>query len=204
MTDSVTSAAPNFLREALASYAPFSNQQKQNAQKRALTWLQLHINTDLTDKTILEQFAQKWRAGPNQSSSANRPPLRLENLPGSYKGEKSINRHQETALNFMQQIVPLQMQEEFNQRWNAKTKLAVSSPSGAIFKLDQRDIALLQQEDADGEGHTWYLVPDKSVYYLISSASQGEDYQVVLSEEISPQNRNIWFVSQEQVKISNV
>jgi hypothetical protein len=204
MADSRSTSTSSFLRDALTSYAPFSNQQKQQAQKRALKWLQQHVDHDLEDKTILKQFGQKWRAGSARSSSAEELALHLENLPGSYKGQKSVSGHQEDALNFMQDVVPLGMQEDFNQRWNAKAKLVVSNPSGATFKVDQREIALLQQEDADGEGHTWYQVEAESLYYLLSSEPQGDDYQVVLSEEISPQNRNVWFVSQEQVKISNV
>lgn len=198
------SSVPSFLRDALVSYTGFSNQQKQDVQKRALKWLQVHINTDLTDKTILEQFTQKWRFGASQSASTDQSPLLLENLPGSYKGNQSINGHQEEALVFLQNIVPVEMQADFQQRWNAKSKLEVSSADGASFKVDDREIALLQQEHQDGDGTTWYLVEHKQVYYLLSSELQGNNYQVVLAEEISPQNRSTWFVAQDQVKISNV
>lgn len=198
------SSVPSFLRDAFVSYAPFSNLQKQDVQKRALKWLQLHINTELEDKTIIEQFTQKWRVGTGQSSSSDQSPLHLENLPGSYKGTKSISGHQEDALVFLQEVVPLQMQEDFKQRWNAKTKLEVSNAAGAFFKIDEQATTLLQQEDPDGNGTTWYQVEHKKIYYLLSSEPKGDDYLVVLGEEISPQNRNTWFVAQEHVKISNV
>jgi hypothetical protein len=114
------SSVPSFLRDAFTSYSSFSNLQKQDVQKRALKWLQLHITTELTDKTILDQFTQQWRTGTSQSPGPDQSPLYLENLPGSYKGDKSINGHQENALVFLQEVVPSQMQEDFKQRWNAK------------------------------------------------------------------------------------
>ncbi|MEO0532578.1 MAG: hypothetical protein AAF215_01760 [Cyanobacteria bacterium P01_A01_bin.123] len=202
MTNS-TSSAPNFLRDMIKDPATFNNPQKQDVQKRALKWLQLQIDNELTDKTIIEQFAQKWRVGKNQSPGTDQSSLSMENLPGSYKGTKSISGHQEDALDFLQEVIPLPMQEGFKQRWNAKIKLEVSNASGASFKIDEQEMTLLQEDDPDGNGTTWYQVENKKVYYLLSSEPKGDDYLVVLGEEISPQNRNTWFVAQEDVKISN-
>lgn len=196
------SSVPSFLRDAFESHATFSSLQKQDVQKRALKWLQLHINTDLEDKTIIEQFTQKWRVGADRSPILDQSPLYLDVIPGSYK--KSINGHQEDALVFLQEAVPLQMQADFQQRWNAKTKVEISNSSGASFKIDQREMALLQQEDPDGNGTAWYHVEHQQVYYLLSSEPNGDDFLVVLSEEISPQQGNTWFVAQEHVKISTV
>jgi hypothetical protein len=128
------SSVPSFLRDAISSYAQFSAPQKQAVQQGALQWLQRHINTELADKTILDQFAQKWRLGKNQPSSPDQSPLCLDRLPGSYKGNQSISGHQEEALVYLQDVVPLQMQEDFKQRWNAKIKLEVTNASGATFK----------------------------------------------------------------------
>ena len=203
MTDSV-SLAPSFLRDAFESHASFSSQQQQTIQKQALQWLQRHISNDLEDKTILEKFAQKWRLGAQASASTGQSPLYLENLPRSYKGEKSINPHQEEALAFIQAAVPLQLQEDFKQRWAAKTKLVVSNEAGAAFKVDDREIALLQAADPDGTGTGWYLVEDKTTYYVLSSEAKGDAYLVELSEEISPANLSTWFVSQADVQPSKV
>lgn len=196
------SSVPSFLRDAFESHATYSSPQKQEVQKRALKWLQLHINTDLEDKTIIEQFTQKWRVGFNKVPTSDGSPLYLEVIPSSYK--KSVNGHQEDALVFMQEVVPLQMQEDFQQRWNAKTKLEISNSSGAPFKIDEREMALLQQEDPDGNGTAWYHVEHQKVYYLLSSEQKGDDFLVVMCEELSPQNRNTWFVLGENVKISTV
>lgn len=195
-------AAPSFLRDAFKSYATFSNLQKQDVQRRALRWLQLHIINDLDDKTIFDQFTRQWRSGKSQAPGTD--PLSLENLSGSYKGSNSVNGQQEEALVFLQEAVPLQMQDDFIQRWNAKLKLEVSNSAGASFKIDGREISLLQQDDPDGNGTNWYQVENKTVYYLLSCEAKGGDYQVVLTEEISPQDQNTWFVSQEQVKTSSV
>jgi hypothetical protein len=195
------SSAPSFLRDAFKSHAPYSNQQKQDVQKRALKWLQLHINAELADKTIMEQFTQKWRVG-EKAAPSDQSPLYLEVIPGSYK--KSVDGHQEDALVFLQEVVPLQMQEDFQQRWNAKTKLEVSHSSGTSFKVDERDVAVLQQEDPDGTGMAWFHVERQQVYYLLSSEPQGDNVLVVLSEEISPENRSAWFVDQSHVRISAV
>lgn len=201
MTDSA-SATSSFLKDAFLSYALYSAPQKQDVQKTALKWLQLHINNDLADKTILQQFAQKWRKGSTQPLSAD--PLYLESLPSSYKGEKSVSGHQEEALTFLQEVVPLQMQEDFKQRWNLNAKLRVSNSTGATLKIDQREMTLLQQNDASGDGTAWYQIADKSVHYLLSYEEKGDDYLVELAEEISPQKQNTWFVAKEHVKISNV
>ncbi|MEM8810613.1 MAG: hypothetical protein AAGF01_31780 [Cyanobacteria bacterium P01_G01_bin.38] len=196
------SSTPSFLKDAFVAYAQYSASQKQDVQKAALKWLQLHINNDLADKTILEQFAQKWRKGSNQPLSA--APLYLESLPRSYKGKKSVSGHQEEALSFLQEVVPLQMQEDFKQRWNLKAKLQVSSSDGATFKVDQQEMTLLKQNDADGDGTAWYQIADNSLYYLLSYEEKGDDYLVELGEEISPQNQNTWFVAKEHVKISSI
>ncbi|MEO1095235.1 MAG: hypothetical protein AAFX01_10095 [Cyanobacteria bacterium J06638_28] len=201
MTSSATSIS-SFLKDAFVAYAPYSTAQKQDMQKAALKWLQLHISNELEDKTILEQFAQKWRKDSTQSLSA--APLYLETLPGSYKGKKSVSGHQEEALNFLQATVPLQMQEDFKERWNLKSKLQVSNSAGATFKVDQREITLLQQDNTEGDGTAWCHVEDQSVYYLLSYEEQGDDYRVELGEEIGSQNQNTWFVSKEHVKISNI
>lgn len=201
MTSSVSSTS-SFLKDAFATYALYSAPHRQNVHKAALRWLQLHINTDLEDKTILQQFAKKWRKDASQPLSAD--PIYFESLPSSYKGEKSVSGHQEEALTFLQEVVPLQMQEGFKQRWELKSKLQVSNPSGTAFKVEQQEIATLQQNDADGDGTAWYQVEDKSLYYLLSYEETGDDYRIELSEEISPQNRNTWFVAKEHVKVSNV
>ncbi len=196
------SSTSSFLKDAFMAYASYSASQKQEVQQAALKWLQLHINNDLEDKTILEQFAQKWRKGSNQPLTAD--PIYLERLPGSYKGNKSVDSHQEEALTFLQEVVPLQLQEDFKQRWNLKSKLQVSNSTGATFRIDQREMTLLQQDDPNGDGIAWYQLADKSVCYLLSHEERGDDYWVELSEEISPQNQNTWFVAKEHVKISGV
>ncbi len=196
------SQASNFLKDAFASYAQYSAAQKQEMQKAALKWLQQHINNDLEDKTILEQFSKKWRYSSKQPLSDD--PIDFTRLPSSYKGEKSVSGHQEEALAFLQAAVPQKMQDDFQQRWELQAKLEVSNSTGATFKIDQRDMALLQQADSDGDGTAWYQVEDKSLYYLLSYAEKGDDYWVELSEEISSKNQNTWFVAQEQVKISSI
>jgi len=198
-----STSTTSFLKEAFISFAPFSNLQKQDVQKQALKWLKSHIETDLADKTIIPEFSQKWRGG-SQSSNADDSPLNLENLPGSYKGSKTVTTHQEDALAFIQEKVTPELQEEFKKRWDAKTKIEVSNSKGAIFKIDERETAVLQAEDSEGNGTAWYQVKNKQIYYLLSSEAKGDYYYVVLCAEISPQNRNAWFVAQNDVKISNV
>ncbi|MCU0551963.1 MAG: hypothetical protein MUC48_21715 [Leptolyngbya sp. Prado105] len=196
------SSVPSFLRDAFESHATYSNLQKQDVQKRALKWLQIHINTELADKTIMEQFTHRWRVGASKPTISDQSPLYLEVIPGSYR--KSGDGHQEDALGFLQEVVPLQMQEQFQLRWNAKTKLEISSSSGASFKVDDRAMELLQQEDPDGSGTAWYHAEHRQVYYLLSSEPKGDDLLVVLTEEISPENRHTWFVAQSDVKVSTV
>lgn len=193
----------SFLKDAFTSFATFSNLQKQDVQKQALKWLQLHIETDIEDKTVIPQFNQMWRGGI-QSSNADSSPLYLENLPGSYKGSKTLSNHQEDALAFIQEKVPQELQDEFKKRWDAKTKIEVSNTNGALFKIDEREITVLQAEDPEGNGTAWFKVEKKQTYYLLSSEEKGNDYYVVLCVEISPQNRNAWYVTQSDVKISNV
>jgi hypothetical protein len=189
------SSTSNFLKDAFVSYAQYTNAQKQDAQKAALKWLQSHINNDLADKTILDQFAQKWRKDSDQPLSVD--PLYLENLPHSYKGKKSLNSHQEEALTFLQDIVPLKMQEDFKQRWDLKAKLQISNSDGATFKPDQQNAV------TSGDPITCQI-EDKTVYYLLSYEEKGDDYLVELGEEISPQNQNTWLVAKEHVKISSI
>jgi hypothetical protein len=197
-------ASPSFLRDAFVSFATYSNPQKQDVHKRALKWLQRHIEADLEDKTIMEQFTQKWRTGTNQPLSPDKSPLYLEKLPGSYKGSSSINAHQEDALVFLHSKVPQELQDDFKKHWDVKIKLEVSNSSGTQFKVDERETTVLQQQDPNGDGTTWYQVNNKQIYYLLSSEPKGDHYIVVLSEEIGPQNRNTWFVCQEHVKVSKM
>lgn len=197
-------AVPSFLRDAFESYAQFTADQKQDAQKRALKWLQSHIQSDLSDKTILEQFAQMWRSGNDAPSESDQSPLHLENLPRSYKGNKSINAHQEEALAFLQEKIPETLQQDFQERWEVKTKLKVSSASGTPFKIDERDAKVLQQTDPNGEGKTWYQANKGDIYYLLSSEEKDTHYLIVTTEEIGSKNCNTWLVSKEDVNISNV
>jgi hypothetical protein len=199
-----TASAPSFLRDAFKSYSTFSNPQRQDIHKRALKWLQRHIEDELADKTIIEQFTQKWRTGKNPPPIPDNSPLYLENLPGSYKDSKSIDTHQDDALIFLQNNVPQELQDEFKKRWDVKSKLEVSNSSGTPFKIDEREKEILQQEDPDGNGKNWYQVGNKTIYYLLSCEEKEEHYLVVLSEEISQENRNTWFVNKEQVKISGL
>ncbi len=201
---STAASTPSFLRDALMSYASFSSSQKQDVQKHALKWLQSRIEAEIADKTIIDQFTQKWRVGTKEPLNANEPPLHLESLPGSYKGNNSINAHQEDALLFIHEKVSPQLQEEFGKHWNAKTKLEVSNSSGTPFKIDEREKNVLQQQDPDGNGTAWYQVEKRQIYYLISSELKDDHYLVVLSEGISPQNRTTWFVAQADINISNI
>jgi hypothetical protein len=196
-----SASVPSFLREAFVGYSSYNNPQKQEVHKKALQWLQIQIENDLEDKTILEQFALKWRAGSNADIAAK---LSLEFLPSSYKGNKSMDGHQEEALVFMQSAIPPSLQEEFQKHWEIKNKLEVVNATGTPFKIDNREISALQAEDAEGTGITWYQVPKKQVYFLLSSELQDEQYLVVLSEKISPQNRDTWYVAKADIKISGV
>ncbi|ACK68851.1 hypothetical protein PCC7424_0384 [Gloeothece citriformis PCC 7424] len=198
--DSVSS----FLRDAFTSHAQYTASQKQDAQKRALKWLQSHIESELSEQKIFEQFTQKWRNGNSQAPMTDNSPLSLENLPGSYKGSKTTNKHQDEALIFLQEQVPSQMQADFQTRWDAKVCLKVSNKEGTPFKVEQQEQAILQKQDPDGNGTAWYPVKYEETYYLLSYEEQGDYYLVELTEDISPQNRNVWFVSQEDVKIANI
>jgi hypothetical protein len=195
-----SASAPSFLREALTSYVNYNNPQKQEVQKKALRWLQAKIVADLEDKTILEKFAQQWRSGSTESGST----LALDLLPPSYKGDKSLNGHQEDALVFIHEQIPPSLQEEFQKHWELKTKIEVSNAAGTAFKVDDRAIDVLKAEDPEGNGSGWFGVAKKQVYYLLSSELQGEQYLVVLDEEISPLPRDTWYVASADVKISNV
>jgi hypothetical protein len=196
--------APSFLRDAFQSYAQFTVDQKQDAQKRALKWLQIHIQSDLSDQTILDQFAQKWRTGKLSPSNANDSPLHLENLPRSYKGTDSINAHQEEAFSFLEEHIPTALQDEFKARWEVKKRLKVSGASGTPLKIDETELETLQKNDPDGEGKTWYQVNKGDIYYVLSSEEKGENYLVVMTEEIGSENRNTWYVSKKDVDISNL
>jgi hypothetical protein len=197
-------SVPSFLRDAFDDYAQYTAPQKQNAQQRALKWLQLHIQSDLSDQTILAQFAQKWRTGNKVNLDAEKSPLHLENLPGSYKGKQSINSHQEEALLFLHEQVPVEMQDGFKTRWDVKTKIKISNAAGTPLKLDESQAETLQQNDPNGEGKTWYQVNTGDIYYLLSSEEKGEHYLIVTTEDIGSENRNTWFVAKEDVDISNI
>ncbi|WP_009546102.1 hypothetical protein [Crocosphaera subtropica] len=197
-------SAPSFLRDAFESYAQYTADQKQDAQQRALQWLQTHIESDLSDKTILTQFAQKWRTGNNTPSEADQSPLNWANLPRSYKGNKSINSHQEEALKFLEETIPQELQDDFKARWEVKTKLKVSNTSGTPLKVDETDLKALQENDPNGEGKNWYQVNKGDVYYLLSSEEKDDHYRIVTTEEIGSDNRNTWYVSKEDVSISGV
>lgn len=196
-----SASVPSFLREAFVAYSSYNNPQKQEVHKKALQWLQTQIENDLEDKTILEQFALKWRAGSNTDSPDK---ISLEFLPSSYKGEKTLDNHQEEALIFMQSAIPQSLQEEFLKHWEIKSKLEVANAAGSAFKIDNREISVLQAEDAEGTGITWFQVAKKQVYFLLSSELQDDQYLVVLSEKISPQNCDTWYVAKEDIKISGV
>lgn len=199
-----TDSVPSFLRDAFTSHAPYTASQKQDAQKRALKWLQSHIESELSEQKIFEQFTKKWRSGTAQPPMSDNSPLYLENLTGSYKGSKSINKHQEEALIFLQEQVPTQMQDDFKTRWDAKQCLKVSNKEGTPFKVEQQEQTILQKQDPDGNGTSWYQVKYEETYYILTYKKEGDYYLVELTEDISPQNRNIWFVSQEDVNISNI
>ncbi|WP_107667194.1 hypothetical protein [Cyanothece sp. BG0011] len=197
-------SVPSFLRDAFESYAQYTAEQKQDAQQRALKWLQTHIESDLPDKSILTQFARKWRTGSNAPSEADDSNLNWANLPSSYKGNKSINSHQEEALKFLEETIPQELQDDFKTRWEVKTKLKVSNASGTPFKVDETDLKVLQENDPNGEGKKWYQVNKGDVYYLLSSEEKDDHYLIVTTEEIGSEDRNTWYVSKEDVNISGV
>ncbi|MGB5596947.1 MAG: hypothetical protein WBM62_23360 [Crocosphaera sp.] len=197
-------SVPSFLKDAFEDYAQYTAAQKQNAQQRALKWLQLHIQSDLSDQTILAQFAQKWRTGNKVNPEAEQSPLHLENLPRSYKGNKSINSHQEEALLFLHEQVPPEMQDDFKSRWDVKTKLKISNAAGTPLKIDEKEPDVLEKSDPNGEGKAWYQVNKGDIYYLLSSEEKGEHYLIVTTEDIGSENCNTWFVAKEDVDISSL
>lgn len=194
----------SFLKEAFLSYSPSTSAAKQEIQKQALQWLQTEIETKLKEQKVLENFTEKWRSPrKGQSTTVTDSALYLDNLPRSYKGSQSINNHQEEALIFIHEQIPSGMQEEFKKRWNLKKQIRVVSNEGAAFKIEQKEAEVLQQEDPNGQGLTWYKVEKNQAYYLVDYQEQDQDYLVVLNQKISPQNQDTWYVSKEDVKISD-
>ncbi len=196
---------PSFLRDAFVSYAKYNAPQQQTIQKYALQWLQSHIESELDDgKVIMEQFTNKWRTGWQPGKYSQESPIEFQNLPGSYKGSSTANSHQEDALVFIDEAIPQDLKDGFEKRWNITKKLKVSNSSGTPFMVGEGEIATLKKQEPEGNGTTWYQVEEKETYYLISYEEKGDLYLVVLSEPISPQNRDTWYVSQADVDISKV
>lgn len=196
---------PNFLRDAFVSYAKYNTPKQQELQQYALQWLQSHIESELDDgKAIIDQFTSKWRKGWHEAKSSEEPRIELKNLPHSYKGSNAIDPHQEDALSFIQEAIPQDLKEGFEKRWQIEKILQVSNASGTPFMVNEEEIATLQEQDTEGNGTTWYQVEEKQTYYLLSYEEKGDRYLVVLSEAISPQNRDTWFVAQADVNISKV
>jgi hypothetical protein len=197
--------SPSFLRDAFTSYAKYNAPQQQTIQKNALQWLQSHIESELDDgKAIIKQFSSKWRKEGQSGKNSQELPIELKNLPGSYKGSKTGDSHQEDALVFIHEAITQDLKDDFEKRWQIKEKLKVSNSSGTIFMVNDEEIATLQQQNPEGNGTTWYQVEEKQSYYLLSSEKKGDRYLVVLSEPISPQNRDTWLVAQADVEISKV
>ena len=69
---------------------------------------------------------------------------------------------------------------------------------------NEEELSVLQEQDPEGNGITWYQVDENQAYYLLSAEAKGDLYLVVLSKPISPQNRDTWFVPQADVEISKV
>ncbi|MGF1542831.1 MAG: hypothetical protein ACFCU5_20715 [Pleurocapsa sp.] len=196
---------PSFLRDAFVSYAKYNAPQQQTIQKYALQWLQSHIESELDDgKVIMEQFTNKWRTGWQPGKYSQESPIALQNLPGSYKGASTANPHQEDALVFIHEVISQDLKDEFEKRWNITKKLQVSNSSGTPFMVSEGEITTLKEQDPEGNGTTWYQVAEKETYYLLSYEERGDFYLVVLSEPISPQNHDTWFVNQADVNISKV
>lgn len=203
----VTSKAlnPSFLRDAFVSYAKYNTPQQQALQQYALQRLQSQIESELDHgKTIIEQFSNKWRKGWQEAKNSQELPIEFKNLPGSYKGSKTSNLHQEDALVFIHEAIPQYLKDEFEQRWKIEQKLQVTNADGTPFIVNEEEIAVLQEQDPEGNGVTWYQVDEKQTYYLLSCEEKGDRYLVVLSEAISPQNRDTWLVNQADVVISKV
>lgn len=196
---------PSFLRDAFVSYAKYNSPKEQELQKNALKWLQSHIESDLNEgKTIINQFANQWRKGSQGAINAQESAIALENLPGSYKGSRAIDSHQEDALIFIHEAIPQDLKDDFEKRWKIKQKLQVTNSSGTTFMVNQEEIAILKEQDPEGNGITWYQVDSKQIYHLLSYEKKDDLYLVVLSEAISPQNRDTWLVAQADVEISKV
>ena len=196
--------SPSFLRDAFLSYAKYSSAQQQALHKYALQWLQSQIESELDDgKAIIEQFTSKWRKGWHGGKSSE-PSIEFKNLPGSYKGSSTVDTHQEDALVFIHEAIPQNLKDEFEKRWNIKQKLQVSNSDGTTFMVNDEEIAILKEQDIEGDGTAWYQVDEKQTYYLLSCEEKGDRYLVVLSEAISPQNRDTWLVAQADVNISKV
>ena len=203
----VTSKAlnPSFLRDAFVSYAKYNSPKEQAIQQSALDWLQSNIESELDDgKAIIEQFTNKWRTGWQGTKNPQELPIEFKNLAGSYKGSNTLNLHQEDALTFIHEAIPQDLKDNFEKRWQIKQKLQVTNSSGTTFMVKEEEIATLQDQDPEGNGTAWYQVDEKQTYYLLSYEKKGDHYLVVLSEPISPQNRDTWLVAQADVEISRV
>ncbi|MEM7760899.1 MAG: hypothetical protein AAF298_22630 [Cyanobacteria bacterium P01_A01_bin.40] len=197
--------SPSFLREAFTSYAKYNTPQQQTVQQYALQWLQSQIESDLDDgKAIMEQFTSKWRKGWQPGINSQESPIELKKLPHSYKGSSAIDSHQEDALVFIHEAIPQELKDGFEKLWNIKQKLQVSNSSGTPFMIKDEEIDILQAQDPEGNGTAWYQVDEKQTYYLLSCEAKGDRYLVVLSEAISPQNLDTWFVAQADVNLSKV
>lgn len=204
MTSSKASS-PSFLRDAFTSYAKYNTPQQQELQKYALHWLQSHIESDLDDgETIMEQFTGKWRKGWQPGLNSQESPIEFKNLPNSYKASSTADSHQEDALVFIHEAIPQDLKDGFEKLWNIKQKLQVSNSSGTTFMVKDEEIDVLKEQDAQGDGIAWYPVEPKQTYYLLSCQEKGDLYLVVLSEAISPQNQDTWFVAQADVNLSKV
>ncbi|VEP15277.1 conserved hypothetical protein [Hyella patelloides LEGE 07179] len=196
---------PSFLRDAFTSYSKYNTPKQQELQQYALQWLQSQIESELDDgKAIMEKFTGKWRKGWQPGINSQESPIELKNLPHSYKGSNTIDSHQEDALVFIHEAIPQNLKDDFAKLWNIKEKLQVSNADGAIFMVNDEEIATLKEQDPEGNGTAWYQVDEKQTYYLLSSEEKGDRYLVVLSEAISPQNRDTWLVAQADVNISKV
>ncbi|MGK7937757.1 MAG: hypothetical protein AB4206_18485 [Xenococcaceae cyanobacterium] len=199
------SLSPSFLRDAFISYAKYNTPKQQELQQYALQWLQYQIESELDDgKVILEEFTAKWRKGWQPGLNSQESPIEFKNLPPSYNSSNSIHSHQEDALIFIHQAIPIDLKDRFAKLWNIKEKLQVSNTDGAIFRVNEQEIAVLQEQDPQGNGIAWYQVDKNHTYYLLSAEAKGDLYLVVLSEPISPQNQDTWFVAQADIDISKV
>ena len=146
---------PSFLRDAFVTYAKYNSPKEQDLQQSALEWLQSKIETELDDgKEIIEQFTSKWRKGWQGVKNSEEQPIALENLPGSYKGSKAVDLHQEDALVFLHEAIPQDLKDDFEKRWKIKQKLQVSNANGTPFMVKEEELAILKEEDPEGK---WYF-----------------------------------------------